>query len=487
MKFRWYISPIMLSLLCTLLLHSGVHAATSARPLTDQQAAMHASTRGDVARYADAPLYQIVGSVDPSTRTWQATQTVTFRNQSGGALSKLYFRLLANLPDVGGSLTMSSASVNGKTVVIKYEANRYLARLDLATPLPTNATVTVVLKFVTTAANNGGENVFGTLNSDGQTLALAMAYPLLANYTNGVWDTAVPNTNGDIVTSPVAWYDVTLTTPRTYTVVSTGTAISSTSSGTNQTVRIVSGLQRDFALAVTKLASLSAVVDGSKISVYYPNGNLKGGQATLKYASQALHFFNTTYGQYPYNELDIVTVNAGTFEGIELPGFILMEQQFFNTSSSYESLVVHEVAHQWFYGIIGNDVQNHAWVDEGLATYSQVLYQEALHGAQAGADEKSIFVDDYNTLKAKKKDGAIDRPISTMSSYQYGALSYSKAALYIDAIRTKLGAKLFTKALQTYFTNNRYALVDGTALVRAVQSSCSCDIQPLYDQWVLAK
>jgi len=164
-----------------------------------------------------------------------------------------------------------------------------------------------------------------------------------------------------------------------------------------------------------------------------------------------------------------------------------MEQQLFNVTSDYESLVVHEVAHQWFYGVIGNDVQNHAWVDEGLASYSQVLYQEALHGAQAGADEKSIFVDDYNALKAKKKDGAIDRPISTMSTLQYGALTYSKAALYIDAIRGKVGAKVFVKAMQTYYTTNRYALVDGSALVRAVQSTCACDIQPLYNQWVLAK
>ncbi|MFM7678672.1 MAG: hypothetical protein ACKO83_07450, partial [Roseiflexaceae bacterium] len=220
MKLRWYISRIVLILLCMLPLPSGAHAAAGVCPLADQQAAMHASARGDVASYADAPMYQIVGSVNPDKRTWQATQTITFWNQSGGSLSKLYFRLLANLPDVGGSLVLNSARVNGTTVSVKYEANRYLARLDLATALPINSLVTVVLSFVTTAANNGGEDVFGTLNSDGQTIALAMAYPLLANTTNGVWDTAVPDTTGDIITSPVAWYDVTLTTPRSYTVVS---------------------------------------------------------------------------------------------------------------------------------------------------------------------------------------------------------------------------------------------------------------------------
>ena len=74
-----------------------------------------------------------------------------------------------------------------------------------------------------------------------------------------------------------------------------------------------------------------------------------------------------------------------------------------------------------------------------------------------------------------------------MSNTQYSALSYSKAALYVDAIRSQIGTKAFTAALKSYYTSNRYAVVDGTAFVRAVQKSCSCDIQPLYNQWILAK
>jgi len=456
-------------------------------PAANQQLAMHTSARGDIAKNSDVPLYRIVGTIDPAKRTWQATQTLTFRNKSGATLTKLYFRLFPNLADIGGSLTISSASVAGATMVVKTEANRYLARLDLATPIANGAQVSVVLNFVTTAPGSNGASLYGTLYQDGQTMSLASAYPLLANNTNGVWDTTVPNTKGDLVTSTAAYYDVSITAPTTHKIVSTGTAVSTSTTGTNQTIRLVSGLQRDFALAATKLASINATIDGTKISVYYPAGKLTTGQAALKYAGQSLHFYNITYGQYPYNELDLVTINAGSFEGIEFPGFILFEQRRYNTSADFESLVIHEVAHQWFYGVIGNDVQNHAWVDEGLATYSQVLYQEALRGAAAGANEKSIFVADYNDLKAQKGDGAIDRPISTMSDYSYGVLTYSKAALYFDAIRTKIGAVKFTAAIRNYYTTNRYGLVDGMAFVRAAQTSCGCDLLPLYNQWVLAK
>lgn len=490
---RVHLQQLIILLLCTFIaIPTFVHAQAPniskvSDPAADQQLAMHTSARADIASHPDVPLYRIVGTIDPTKRTWQAIQTLTFRNQSGATLTKLYFRLFPNLSDVGGSLTISSATVNGATIIVKTEANRYLARLDLATPIANGAQVSVVLNFVTTVPGSNGSSLYGTLYQDGQTMALASAYPLLANNTNGVWDLAVPNTSGDLVTSTAAYYDVTVTAPTTHIIVSTGTNTTSSKVGTTQTVRMVSGLQRDFALAATKLASINATVDGTKISVYYPSGKLSTGQAALKYASQSLHFYNTTYGQYPYNELDIVNLNAGSFEGVEFPGFILIEQQFFATSADFESLIIHEVAHQWFYGVIGNDVQNHAWVDEGFASYSQVLYQEALRGAAAGTKEKNIFVADYNDLKAQKGDGAIDRPISTMSDYSYGVLTYSKAALYFDAIRTKIGAAKFTAAIRNYYTTNRYGLVDGMAFVRAAQTSCGCDLQPLYNLWVLAK
>jgi len=182
MTMHWLRMGLVVCLWCWL---AGTVAHAAADPLSDQQAAMHTSTRGDVATHADAPLYQIVGTVNPSKRTWQATQTLTFRNRSGVALNKLYFRLVANLPDVGGTIAISTATVNGKTTPVKLESNRFLARLDVATAIAPDALATVVLQFVTTAPNNGGTKLYGTLNYDGQTLALATAYPQLAMLNNG--------------------------------------------------------------------------------------------------------------------------------------------------------------------------------------------------------------------------------------------------------------------------------------------------------------
>jgi len=81
----------------------------------------------------------------------------------------------------------------------------------------------------------------------------------------------------------------------------------------------------------------------------------------------------------------------------------------------------------------------------------------------------------------------MDRPIRTMDEDQYGVLTYSKAALYLDAIRTQVGAQTFLTAVRSYVSTNRYALVDGSAFVQAVNGSCGCTVQPLFTRWVLAK
>ncbi len=460
---------------------------TTTDPRDEQRLAMHESTIGDIDAHRDVPFYQISGTIDPQGLTWQAQQTLTFVNHSGAALDRLYFRLYPNLPDMGGDLSISTAHINGVAALVQYEADRYIARLDFPAPIAIDATTTVTLDFVTTVPNEGGADLFGTLYFDGQSISLPTAYPLLANTQAGAWDLAIPDSNGDLVTSPVAMYDVTTTIPNDYTLVSTGTATATTQTDATQTIRVVSGLQRDFMLSVTSNPHVSAVVDGTTIRMYYPNNDIDSANLALGYASTALRVFNTAIGQYPYNELDMVTSNSGSFEGIEYPGILLYSQDYFNTQPDFEDLVVHEVGHQWFYNVIGNDVQQRAWVDESLTTYTQVLYADAVHGVDAGRKQIQMFSSDYDQIRDTSDDLKLDSPIDALGEDTYSLIAYYKGALYIDAVRGQIGDQAFAEALKTYYADNRYAIVDGTAFVAAAQSACDCDIQPLYNQWVLGQ
>jgi aminopeptidase N len=183
----------------------------------------------------------------------------------------------------------------------------------------------------------------------------------------------------------------------------------------------------------------------------------------------------------------MVTSNSGSFEGIEYPGILLYSQDYFNTQPDFEDLVVHEVGHQWFYNVIGNDVQQRAWVDESMTTYTQVLYADAVYGPEAGRKQIQMFSSDYDQIRDTSDDLKLDSPIDALGEDTYSLIAYYKGALYIDAIRGQIGDQAFAQALKTYYANNRYAIVDGTAFVAAAQSACNCDIQPLYNQWVLGQ
>jgi aminopeptidase N len=237
----------------------------------------------------------------------------------------------------------------------------------------------------------------------------------------------------------------------------------------------------------TTLPQLTEVVDGTRINIYYPVTQRSTAQSAMRYAKQSLVAFNTQFGQYPYNELDFVAVDARSFYGVEYPGLILLQDRIFTNQPLLERIIAHEVAHQWFYNLIGNDVQQHAWVDESLATYAQVIYQEFVYGPIAKQNELAALQAQYDELIKRNRDGAIDRPMTDFTLYTFNAIAYAKGALYIDALRTTAGDTAFFAALQKYVDIYAYQVVDGTALRDLVQQQCMCDVQPIYQRWVLAQ
>ncbi len=454
--------------------------------VTNQRAAMHTSAVNDIQTSNTAPHYTIVGTVNPTTRTLSATQTLVYTNRTASKLTSIGMRLYANLTDVGGRTTVTNVRVNGTAATPSYGPQRFFLSIPLATPLAAGKSVSIQMGFTTTAPTNTDPNLFGTMVSDGTTLSMPYAYPMVAFLRGGVWDTAIPDSKGDIVTNEISLYDVRLTGPLTgYTFVSTGTTTATTKTRNTQTLQIYSGLQRDFAFALTKLTKKSQTVSGTTINVYGPSTRVAVTNAALAAAVAALPIFNSRIGQYPYNELDIISVNAGDFWGIEFPGFVLIEQDQYTNNPNFEHLIVHEVGHQWFYNVIGNDVQRDAFVDEGLTNYTELLYSQARNRPTAAAQTLAYWRDDLAALRAAGNDAVVDQPMSAMTDDQYTTLTYNKAALYIHAVRTRIGESAFSAALKGYYTASKYRIVDGSGFRSAAETACTCSLTTLYRTWIL--
>jgi len=224
-------------------------------------------------------------------------------------------------------------------------------------------------------------------------------------------------------------------------------------------------------------------VDGTTINSYYRAEHAQGGKLALQAAVEALRIFNTRYGRYPLAELDVIEVAAGNFLGVEYPGLVMIEQQLYRNGGGLAITVAHEVAHQWWYSQVGNNVITEAWLDEALASYSQIVYQESVNGPGAAEDELDGFRQRYRQALAGGRDAPVEQPTTAFRG-NYVALVYGKAVLFFQAMRKQIGEEAFDRFLHAHYSQHRYGYIAGADLLADAEGACSCDLHPLYADWI---
>ena len=103
----------------------------------------------------------------------------------------------------------------------------------------------------------------------------------------------------------------------------------------------------------------------------YDDGDAEG---TLRLLEECFTFFSDTFGRYPYGSYSAVQTGF-CYGGMEYPGLVFLSDSL--AGADYAYTAVHETAHQWWYAAVGSDQTRAAWMDEGLAEYSSLLYFES--------------------------------------------------------------------------------------------------------------
>jgi aminopeptidase N len=169
--------------------------------------------------------------------------------------------------------------------------------------------------------------------------------------------------------------------------------------------------------------------------------------------------------------------------GIEYPGLIVMPiSSYEQTGGFFQWATVHEVAHQWWYSLVGNDQQDEPWVDEALVQYSTVLYYEFREGWDAAVEE--MLEPWYWQVAGTSQDDYISLPVSAYSAATYGPLVYGKGPLFFDALRKEVGDEDFAAMLRAYLDAYRYQIASGSELLALMQERSEQDLTPLYQEWI---
>jgi aminopeptidase N len=244
-------------------------------------------------------------------------------------------------------------------------------------------------------------------------------------------------------------------------------------------------------LAVGNFAEIKDQWNDIPVTYYSEKGREEDAQRSLGKTSRMMAFLSEKYGYpYPYPKYAQVCVDDFIFGGMEntsttlLTDRCLLDERAMLDRDRTESLVVHELAHQWFGDLVVIKHWSHAWLKEGAASYSEVQWMEHEYGRDDGVyyllnEARSYLSEDSSRYRRPIVTNVYREPIEL-----YDRHLYEKGACVYHMIRGTLGDKLFDKAIHTFVRDNAHKTVETIDLLRAIEKATGRNLAFLFDQYV---
>jgi hypothetical protein len=446
-----------------------------------------------------APRYAISLTVNFAAHQIQGQEAIDYTNAEGVALDRLYLRLLPNGHGSygDGSMEVAKTLLNGKAVSPTLSLNDSILEIPLSAPLQPGQHAQLALNFSgVVPVDFGGQATpagYGIYNYSSNIMALANWYPILSVYDAKGWHLDPVSDIGDSVYSDTAFYTVDISAPADVKVAATGSEISANPVDV-KTIRhhYLSGPARDFFIIMSpNFQKAEQTVDGTTVNSYYTSSHQDGGIAALRVAAASLKIYNQYFGAYPFREFDIAEAPMRYAAGVEYPGIVIIGDFLYDqpNQANFVVAVAHEVAHQWWYNVVGNDVFAEPWLDEALTSYTSSMYYEfGPGGTPAARGLISYWEDRYQKVVQAGKDDAINQSLAYFESLNdptvYSYVVYSKGALFFQALRQEVGDQAYFSALRNYYQEYQFRIASGSDLLKLFEKAAGQPLGDFYRKWL---
>lgn len=228
-------------------------------------------------------------------------------------------------------------------------------------------------------------------------------------------------------------------------------------------------------------------------AVFTPEVGKKWTKDVVRWGQNSLEWLSGKFGMYAWPQITIAKAIGGG--GMEYPMIVL-------DYTDSESLAVHEIGHNWFYGMFGNDELDDAWLDEGFTTFQTRWYLEQ-HYPDNGyslsrgyitpfeADHlpRQMYLErdlkptiEYMLSPANEPIAIHSFDFNDYSSYNYNA--YEKPAIMLDMLKNYLGETRFLAGMQLYFARWSFKHVNEDRFIKAMEDGCGEELDWFFDQWL---
>jgi hypothetical protein len=419
-------------------------------------------------------------------------QTVTWTNPGKKTVSELYFHLYPNafqsdkttfMQESGGKLREDKATtnshgymklltletLNGESLLPRLQyvqpddgnADDFtLAKIRLPEPIAPGKSVTLRMGYEVKLPE-----VFARMGYSGQFVMAGQWFPKIAVYetvgTRGRaaegWNVHQYHGNSEFY-SDFGIYSVRITVPEAYTVAATGFQTKAIEMKDQTKVyQFYADDVHDFAWSASpdfvyeETAYSDTGIPGVRIKLYLDPAHANLKDRYMHAAKSALSSYAKWYGEYPYSTLSIVVPPKGAngAGGMEYPTLITAfaaEKQ--NPGYDLERTVVHEIGHQYWYGMVASNEFEEAWLDEGFTSYAEDKVMETAYGLEANLRVEASYMTDPAPLKQQSW--------SYGSHSQYAENVYMRAKLVLIGIQNQVGSRTMQKILRTYFQKFKF-------------------------------
>ena len=431
--------------------------------------------------------YKIYIDVDVKKNTFKGSQEVLYTNNSPDELNKVFFHLYFNAfrPESDMAERLNNGDDNNRRfdVNIKdlepHEYGQLKVNNLKQDGLNIDSFVSdTILEVTLTNPILPGESSLFTMNFNGPIpitirragrdspmgvkYSMAQWYPKISEYDYEGWNTA-PYTGREF---HGVWgdFDVTIKIDKDFIVAASG-YIQETDPNNNK-LGYLSGKKRVWNFKAPKVHDFTWAADseyihdiypgpnGVKLNFYYKNDpKIIANWKTLQpVTAELMDFFNNYIGEYPYEQYSVVQGGDG---GMEYSMLTLLN--YGEELIPLISVTSHELAHAWFQGVLATNEMNHAWMDEGSASY----FGELAESHVFNIDFHPIFTErpyqDYISLATSGQE----MPLATNANRfkfnrAYEDAAYDKGFVFLSQLNYIIGEKAFEKTIKNYFDKYKF-------------------------------
>jgi hypothetical protein len=435
-----------------------------------------------------APYYKLSFELDKELKNVRGLVEVRYVNQSSDVLDSIVFQLFPFV--YGGTVDLGDILVNQEPAKLSMEENVPVVNVMMDGGLAPGDSCVITIPFTSSIPREMGGN-YGLYGYFDETVVLDGFYPLLALYDEGEWHLNITSHNGDIKYEEMSFYDVTAKIPADMNAVTTGQAISEQNDGDMKTIHYLAGPVREYYFAGSeKFVSIEEQVGDTVLISTSVEGTEDAIQHALEIGKASMEVYSEHFVTYPYAELDVVGTPMMAL-GMEYPGVSTVANSLYDLNGAtngtpnrvyLDSVVAHEMGHQWFFNLVGSDQIEEPWLDESITQYLVRLFYEDYYGQAAAESYKDSW--DGRWARVDYADIPIGKPSYEYESSEYSPIVYGRGPYFIEALEDKMGDDVFADALRDYVETYQWKIADSDEFKSSMESVCDCDLTTLFDEWV---